>query len=64
MDKWRTTLRVEEIRREIIEIREADRIYKWRRTHIREEIAQHEKRQHRIQEIIVELNTLLRRSAT
>ena len=33
MDKWQITLRVEEIRREILQIREANRNYKAHTTH-------------------------------
>jgi hypothetical protein len=64
MDKWQTTLRVEEIRREIAEIQRADRVYKTHITHTMTAIAEHEKRQRRLQEIIVELDTLSRSSAT
>ena len=61
MEKWRTTLRVEEIRREISELEEANRIYKMRIAHTRKEIDRHAQRQRRLQEIIVELDVLSRR---
>jgi hypothetical protein len=57
------TLQVEELRREIAQIREAIRVYKASTTHALADIAQHEKRQRRLQEIVVELDTLSRRSA-
>jgi hypothetical protein len=63
MDKWQITLRVEEIRREIAEIQGANRIYKARIAHTMAEIAKHEERERRLQEIIVELDSLTRRSA-
>ena len=61
MDKWQTTLRVEEIRREILQIREANRNYKTHTTHRVSEIAKHEERLRRLKEIMVELNVLLGR---
>ena len=62
MDKWQTTLRVEEIRREILQIREANRNYKTHTTHSVSEIAKHEERLRRLKEIMVELNVLSGRS--
>jgi hypothetical protein len=62
MDKWQTTLRVEQIRREIADLLEENRIYKIRVTHHKEEIAKHEQRQRRLQEIMVELDVLSKRS--
>ncbi len=64
MEKWRTTVRVEEIRSEITELLKANRIYKMRVAHHKEEIAKHEQRQRRLQEIMVELEVLSRRSST
>jgi hypothetical protein len=61
MEKWRTTLRIEEIRREISELREANRIYKLRITHTKEEMDSHAQRERRLQEIMVELGVLSRR---
>ena len=61
MDKWRTIQRVEEIRTEISELREANRIYKLRIAHTTEEIDRHGLRQRRLQEIMVELEVLSRR---
>jgi hypothetical protein len=58
MDKWQITLRVEGIRREILQIREANRNYKAHTTHSVSEIAKHEERQRRLREIMVELNVL------
>jgi hypothetical protein len=58
MDKWQITSRVEEIRREIVQIREANRNYKTNSPHTMSEIAKHEERQRRLQEIMVELNIL------
>ena len=58
MDKWQTTLRVEGIRREILQIREANRNYKTHATHSVSEIAKHEERLRRLKEIMVELNVL------
>ncbi|MGH9642551.1 MAG: hypothetical protein ACRD3Q_09000 [Terriglobales bacterium] len=58
MDKWQITLRVEELRREILQIREANRDYKAHTTHSMSEIAKHEERQRRLKEIMVELNVL------
>jgi hypothetical protein len=58
MDKWQTTWHVEKIRREIAEIQAADRIYKTQITHTVAQIADHEKRQRRLQEIIGELKVL------
>jgi hypothetical protein len=63
MEKWRTTLRVQEIRREITELLEANRIYKMRVAHHKQEIAKHEQRQRRLQEIMVELDVLSGRSS-
>lgn len=63
MDKWQTTLRVEEIRREIAELLDANRIYKMRVAHHKGEIAKHEQRQRRLQEIMAELDALSGRSA-
>jgi DNA-binding FrmR family transcriptional regulator len=64
MDKWQTTLRVEQIRREIAQIQGADRIYKRHIAHTVEQNAEHEKRQQRLQEILAELDSLAPRSAT
>jgi hypothetical protein len=58
MDKWQITLQVEGIRREILQIREANRNYKAHTTHSTSEIAEHEERQRRLREIMVELNVL------
>ncbi len=63
MNKWQTTLRVQEIRREITDIRAANRIYKAHVTHTVTQNGEHEKRQIRLQEIIVELGVLSRRSS-
>jgi len=52
------TSRVEEIRREILQIREANRIYKGRVAHTKEQISKHEERQRRLREIMVELSVL------
>jgi hypothetical protein len=64
MDKWQITSRVEEIRREIILIREPNRNYKTHSTHSVSEIAKHEERQRRLQEIMVELKVLAGRPTT
>jgi hypothetical protein len=61
MEKWRTTIRVEEIRREISELSEASRIFTMRITHSKEEIDRHTQRQRRLQEIMVELDVLSHR---
>jgi hypothetical protein len=58
MDKWQITLQVEGIRREILQIREANRNYKAHTTQSTSEIAEHEERQRRLREIMVELNVL------
>jgi hypothetical protein len=58
MDKWQITSRVEEIRREIVQIREANRKYQTNATHTMSEIAKHAERQRRLQEIMVELSVL------
>jgi hypothetical protein len=58
MDKWQTTWHVEKIRREIAEIQAADRIYKTKITHTVAQIADHEKRQRRLQEIMGELKIM------
>jgi hypothetical protein len=58
VDKWQTTIRVEEIRREIGNIQTANRIYKAHVAHSLTEIAEHEKRQTRLREIMVELKVL------
>jgi hypothetical protein len=63
MNKWQTTLRVEEIRREITDIQAANRIYKAHITHTVAQNAEHEKRQRRLQEIMVELGVLSRPSS-
>jgi len=63
MDKWQTTLWVEEIRREISEIQAANRIYKTQVRHTVAQIADHEKRQRRLQEITGELKILSGQSA-
>jgi hypothetical protein len=63
MDKWQTTSRVEEIRREIAEIQAADRIDKTHVTHTVIENAEHEARQRRLQEIMGELKILSGHSA-
>jgi len=57
-NKWQTTLRVENIRREIVEIQAANQIYKAHVKHTVAQIADHEKRQRRLQEIMGELKTL------
>lgn len=64
MNKWQMTLRVEEIRQEITEIRAANRIYKGHIAHTVAQNAEHEKRQRRLQEIMVELSDMSRRSST
>ena len=56
-------MRVEEIGREIGEIQTANRIYKAHVTHSVAEIAEHEKRQIRLREIMVELKVLSGQSA-
>ena len=61
MEKWRTTQRVDEVRREISELLEANRIYKIRIAHTQEEIGRHAQRQRRLKEIMVELEALSRR---
>jgi hypothetical protein len=58
MEKWQISSRVEEIRREILQIREANRNYKAKTTHTVSEIAKHEERQRRLQEIMAELTVL------
>ena len=58
MDKSEITFRLEEIRRELAAIREANRIYKTRSSHNRLEMDKHEKRRQRLQEIVLELATL------
>jgi hypothetical protein len=58
MDKWQTTPHVEKIRREIAEIQAVNQIYKTQVTHTVAQIADHEKRQRRLQEIIGELKVL------
>jgi hypothetical protein len=58
MEKWQTTLRVEKIRREIAEIQAANRTYKSQIAHTVGEIAHHQKRQIRLQEIMGELKIL------
>jgi hypothetical protein len=58
MDKWRTTIRVEELRREIAEILANDRIYKTQAHHTVEETDQNSKRHTRLQEIMTELKVL------
>ena len=63
MDKWQTTSQVEKIRREIAEIQAADRIYKTQVTHTVTQIADHEKRQIRLKEIMGELKVLSGQSA-
>jgi hypothetical protein len=63
MDKWQTTSRVEKIRWQIAEIQAANRIYKTLVTHTVEQIADHEKRQIRLQEIMGELKILSGQSA-
>ena len=63
MDKWQITARIEEIRREILQIKEANRNYKSKTTHNVLEIAKHAERQRRLQEIMVELTALSGRSA-
>ena len=64
MTKWQMTLRVQEIRQEITEIRAANRIYKAHINHTMAQNAEHEKRQRRLQEIIAELSDMSRRSST
>jgi hypothetical protein len=61
MEKWRRTLGLEETRKEISELAEANRIYELRVTHSKEEIDRHEQRNRRFQEIMVELGVLSRR---
>jgi hypothetical protein len=61
MDKSEITFRVEEIRRELAAIREANRIYKTRSSHNRLEMDKHEKRRQRLQEIVLELGNSERR---
>jgi predicted aspartyl protease len=63
MDKWQTTSQVEKIRREIAEIQAANRIYKSEVAHTVAQIADHEKRQVRLQEIMGELKILSGQSA-
>jgi predicted aspartyl protease len=63
MDKWQTTSRVEEIRREIAEIQAAGRIHKTQVTHTVAQVEDHEKRQRRLQEIMGELKVLSGQSA-
>jgi predicted aspartyl protease len=63
MDKWRMTSQVEKIRREIAEIQAAIRIYKSQVAHTSAQIADHEKRQIRLQEIKGELKILSGQSA-
>jgi len=63
MDKWQITSRVEEFRREIHQIREANRNYMGKTTHSVSEIAKHEERQRRLRQIMVELTVLSARSA-
>jgi hypothetical protein len=58
MDKWQMTSHVEKIRREIAEIHAVNRIYKAQATHTVAQIADHEKRQIRLQEIMEELKIL------
>jgi hypothetical protein len=58
MDKWRTTIRVEELRREIAEILANDRIYKTQAHHTMAQNDEHSKRHTRLQEIISELKVL------
>ncbi len=58
MDKWQTISHVEKIRRDIAEIQAANRIYKTEATHTLAQIADHEKRQIRLQEIVEELKIL------
>ena len=62
-NKWQMTLRVEEIRREIAAIRGANRIYKAHVYHTVAQNAEHEKRQRRLQEIMVDLGVLSSRSS-
>jgi hypothetical protein len=63
MDKWQTTSHVERIRREIAEIQAANQIYKSQVAHTSAQIADHEKRQIRLQEIKGELKILSGQSA-
>ena len=63
MDKWHITSRVEALRREILQIKEANRNYKSNTTHNVLEIAKHADWQRRLQEIMVELTALSGRSA-
>ena len=58
MNKSEITFRIEEIRREIAAIRDANRIYKTRSSHNRLEMDKLEKRGQRLQEIVVELVAL------
>jgi hypothetical protein len=58
MDKWQTTIRVEELRREIAEILANNRIYKTQAQHTVTEADQHSRRHTRLQEIMSELKIL------
>jgi hypothetical protein len=55
------TRRVEEIRREIANIRSANRVFQSNSTHNRCDINLHETRRQRLQEIVFELDSLLHR---
>jgi chromosome segregation ATPase len=63
MDKWQMTSHVEKIRREIAEIQAANQFYKAQLNHTVAEIAEHEKRQTRLQQIMLDLNALSGQSA-
>ena len=58
MNKSEIPLRVEEIRREIAAIRDANRIYETRSSRCGLEMDKLEKRRQRLQEIVVELVAL------
>ena len=65
----KTTLRTEELRREIAEIRNANRIYQMHATHNGPENRLHEARRQRLREIVIELcpasfSVILAKSAT
>jgi hypothetical protein len=58
VNKSEIPFRVEEIRREIAAIRDANRIYETRSSHYGLEMDKLEKRRQRLQEIVVELVAL------
>ena len=57
------SLRVEEIRREIAQIRAANRRYLSYRSHSQLDMGLHETRRRRLQEIVIELTALSRKAA-